>query len=235
MIVTIHQPHYLPWLGYFDKADRADILILLDDVQYKKNDWQNRNKIRTSQGSQWLTVPIISNFGQKIHEVQIDNSSQWRKAHLRAIELNYGKAKFFEKYIPEITKIYETEWERLIDINMAFLKVLIQWLNIETQIILSSNYQVTEESTQRLVDLCLQFKADTYLSGADGGKYLEFEKFEQNHIKVETQDYCHPVYEQLWCNDNNPFISHMCALDLLFNHGEESLKVLRNGVSTLGG
>ena len=89
MIVTIHQPQYLPWLGYFDKADRADIFVLLDNVQYTKNDWQNRNKIRTSQGAQWLTVPIISNLGQKISDVKIDNTKNWRKAHLNAIKLNY--------------------------------------------------------------------------------------------------------------------------------------------------
>jgi len=235
MIVTIHQPQYLPWLGYFDKADRADIFILLDNVQYKKNDWQNRNKIRTSQGSQWLTVPVISNFGQKIIDVKIDQKQNWQKAHCSAIKLNYGKAKYYEKYISEIEDIYQQKWEYLVDINMILLEKIVGWLGITTRLVRSSKYAVAEESTQRLVDLCLQFDANTYLSGADGEKYLEFEKFKEKNITVTTQDYCHPVYSQLWSVNNNQFSSHMSVLDLLFNHGDDSLKILRNGDSIPGG
>jgi hypothetical protein len=94
MICAIHQPQYMPWLGYFDKIDKADIFIFLDDVQFKKNEWQNRNKIRTAQGWQWLTVPILHEFGQKIADVHIDNKRKWRHTHLRSIQLNYGKYLF---------------------------------------------------------------------------------------------------------------------------------------------
>jgi len=228
MIVTIHQPQYLPWLGYFDKADRADIFILLDDVQYKKNDWQSRNKIRTSQGWQWVTVPIISNFGQKIMDVKIDHKNNWNRSHLNAIKLNYSKAKFFKEYIEEIEEILSKEWECLVDLNIAFIRKIIMWLGVTTKIARSSDYPSEEKSTQRLIDLCLEFDADMYLSGIDGGKYLEFEKFKEKNVEVAMQDYSHPEYFQLWGGQGNPFLSHLSVLDLLFNHGSESLKILKN-------
>ena len=228
MIVTIHQPQYLPWLGYFDKADRADIFVLLDNVQYTKNDWQNRNKIRTSQGAQWLTVPIISNLGQKISDVKIDNTKNWRKAHLNAIKLNYRKAPFYNQYIAQIESLYDQSWTHLVDINIAFIEKIIGWLNIQTKIVRASSYHAAEESTQRLVDLCVHFKADTYLSGADGGKYLAFEKFAERNIEVQTQNYQHPVYSQLWTKaKSEDFLSHMSVLDLLLNCGEQSINEIR--------
>lgn len=228
MIVTIHQPQYLPWLGYFNKAYRADIFIILDNVQFTKNDWQNRNRIRTSQGWQWLTVPVLHDHGQAINEVKIDNKKNWRKAHYNALQMNYAKAPFFKDYIGFFESLYAREWDLLTDVNMAVIDQVIQWLGVETKVVKSSDYPSTDESTQRLIDLCKQFNASTYLSGADGGKYMDISKFEENGIQLEIQDFQHPVYPQLWTDGNNDnFISHMSVVDLLFNYGSESLELIK--------
>jgi hypothetical protein len=228
MIVTVHQPQYLPWLGYFDKADRADQFILLDDVQYKKNDWQNRNKIRTAQGWQWLTVPVLSNFGQTINEVKINTATPWRRTHLNAIKLNYVKSKYLKDYLPVLEDIYHEDWQMLVDLNVVLIEQIIRWLGITTRIVRSSAYEATPESTQRLVDLCQHLQASTYLSGADGEKYLDFERFTAQGIRVEIQNYRHPSYQQLWCKETSDFYTHLSIFDLLFNHGPESLEILRN-------
>ncbi|MCR4337180.1 MAG: WbqC family protein, partial [Candidatus Omnitrophica bacterium] len=226
MIATIHQPQYLPWLGYFDKAARADIFILLDDVQFKKNDWQNRNKIRTSQGWQWLTVPVIHDFGQTIMEVKINNQTDWRKAHFQAINLNYRKAPYFDQYIDFFRSVYEREWEYLVDLNIFLIEKFIEFLGIKTRIVRSSKYHLEEKSTQRLIRLCNLVNVDTYIAGAGGSAYANFGEFEESRIHVIVQEYQHPVYPQLWQNSEKGFMSHLAAIDLLFNCGDRSLPVL---------
>ncbi len=173
MIVTIHQPQYLPWLGYFDKISRADIFILLDNVQFKKNEWQNRNRIRTPQGWQWLTVPVLHDFGTKINEMKINNRDTWRKKHLRALELNYAKAPYFDMYFPHFQQILEMEWDNLSGINICLVGKLMELLGIKTKTVLASQYEASAHKTLRLVDLCRHFGACTYLSGEGGLQYLE--------------------------------------------------------------
>lgn len=229
MIVTIHQPQYLPWLGYFDKADRAEVFILLDDVQFKKNEWQNRNKIRTSQGWQWLTVPVLHDFGQKINEVRINNKIDWKKSHFKALQMNYSKAPFYHQYIAEFELIYKKDWEFLVDINVYFIERMLEFLGMKTKIVLSSQFKVMEDATQRLVELCRKYKATTYISGKDGQKYMDDKLFKESNIQIVTQDYRHPVYSQQWNNESEKgFLSHMSIVDVLFNHGPDSLKIIRN-------
>ncbi len=228
MIVTIHQPQYLPWLGYFNKAYQADIFIILDNVQFTKNDWQNRNRIKTSQGWQWLTVPVLHDHGQSINEVKIDNKKNWCKAHFNALQMNYSKAPYFTDYVGFFESVYSKEWNLLSDINKAIIEQIIQWLGIETKIVTASDYVSTDESTQRLIDLCKEFEATTYLSGVDGKKYMDIEKFKENGIELEIQDFQHPVYPQLWTDGKNEnFISHMSAIDLLFNYGPKSSELVK--------
>src|SRR5207253_7130508 len=116
MRVAIHQPQFLPWLGYLDKIDQADLFVVLENVQFKKNEWQNRNRIRTAQGWQWMTVPVLHDFGQKINETKINNKVSWRQDHLRAVELNYRKAPHFDRYFPHFENVLAQEWEKLADI-----------------------------------------------------------------------------------------------------------------------
>ena len=228
MIVSIHQPQFLPWFGYFDKIASSDVFILLDNVQFKKNEWQNRNKIKTPQGWQWLTVPILHDFGQKISEVKINNQIKWRESHLKTIYLNYKKSPFFGNYINFFEELYGQSWECLGDINIFVIKKISWVLGIQTKIVKASDYQATEDNTQRLIDLCEFVGADSYLSGRDGPNYLDLDKFASNNIKVVVQDYQHPVYQQLWAGRNNEgFVSHLAIIDLLFNYGKDSFKVLK--------
>src|SRR5438094_6523304 len=122
--VAIHQPQYLPWLGYLDKLDRSDLFVLLDTVQFKKNEWQNRNRIRTAQGWQWLTVPVLHKFGQRLYEVRINQQIDWQGRHLRALEMNYGRAPYRDRYLEGLREIYRRSWDRLTEVNLA----VIHWL-----------------------------------------------------------------------------------------------------------
>jgi len=226
MIVTIHQPQYLPWLGYFDKIRRSDIFVFLDNVQFKKNEWQNRNKIKTDQKWQWLTVPVIHKFSQKINEVEINNTDRWGKKHLNALITNYSKAPFFKDYIDFFEQAYTRSWQLLVDINIHLIQYLNQALGIlNKKVVLSSDYETRKGRTERLVDLCKQLKGDIYLSGRDGAKYLELDEFKKEGIQVAFQDYKHPIYPQLF-GDFEPYLS---VVDILFNCGPESLSIISKG------
>ena len=225
MKIAIHQPQYLPWLGYFDKMDRADVFVLLDDVQYKKNEWQNRNKIRNVRTSQWLTVPVLYRFGQKINEVRINNKDNWRGKHYKSIETNYSRAPHFGKYAAFFRHSFEREWEKLEDVNFHFIEYLKEALGIKTVLARSSSFSVKGRSTSKLVNLCKKLKADTYISGAGGREYLDAELFRKNGIKLEFQDYAHPAYKQVY----DGFEPYMSVVDLLFCHGKNALHIIREG------
>jgi len=220
LIVAVHQPQYLPWLGYFDKIRQADIFCYLDNVQYKKNDWQNRNRIKTSQGWQWITVPVRFQFPEKICEVKIDPTMKWRKKHLQALVTNYHRAPFFEQYIGLYEHIYSEDWVYVSELNIDFIERLKDALGLgQKPAIRSSQLELREDPTDRLIDICKAVKADTYLSGQDGIKYMDLERFKENSIKVIIQDFKHPVYQQMF----NEFQSHMSVVDLLFNCGPGSI------------
>ena len=220
MIVAVHQPQYLPWLGYFDKIRQADVFCYLDSVQYKKNDWQNRNRIKTSQGWQWLTVPVRFQFPEKICEVKINPMVNWRKKHLQALVTNYRRAPYFETYIEVYEQVYSEDWELVSELNIHFIERLINALGLSQKpAVKSSQLDLREEPTDRLIDICKEVQADTYLAGQDGMKYMDLERFKENGIEVIIQDFKHPVYPQIF----NDFESHMSVVDLLFNCGPESL------------
>ena len=226
MIVSIHQPQYLPWLGYFSKIDRSDTFIFLDNVQFKKNEWQNRNRIRTAEGWQWITVPVLHKFLQKISEVEINNTVQWNKKHLNALITNYSKAPFFKEYIGFFEQAYAQDWKYLVDINIHIIQNLVKLMGIPNKkLILASKFESREGPNERLVDLCGQVGGDIYLSGKDGAQYMDLDIFEKEGIKIIFQDYKHPQYPQLF-GSFEPYIS---ILDLLFNCGPESLSILRKG------
>lgn len=221
MIIAVHQPQYLPWLGYFDKMRKADVFCYLDNVQYKKNEWQNRNRIKTVRDPQWLTVPVRYRFPQKINEVEINNSVNWRRKHLHAMVTNYSKAAYFSEYIEFFEEVYSMEWRTLSELNVFLIDRIREMLNLqEKQTVLASKLDLSSEPTGRLVDICKVLGGDTYLSGPDGVKYMNMEKFEQQGIKVVVQEFRHPEYPQLY----GDFVSHLSIVDLLFNCGPESLQ-----------
>ena len=228
MIVAIHQPQYLPWLGYFDKMLKADVFCYLDKVQYKKNEWQNRNRIKTANGWQWLTVPVIFRFPQRIGEVGIDHRANWGHKHLQALITNYRRAPHFERYISVFEQIYGSRWESIVELNLSVIKCLREMLGIGGKPdVRASSLDCSEEPTDRLIDICRALGADTYLAGPDGAGYMDLDRFAERGVQVLTQRFEHPVYPQLF----HGFQSHLSVVDLIFNCGPDSAEVIRNAKS----
>lgn len=226
MIVAAHQPQYLPWPGYFDKMDRCEVFCYLDDVQYKKNEWQNRNRIKTANGWQWLTVPVRYHFPEKICEVQPAPEVFWQRKHLQALVSNYGKAPYFSEVMEALQPLYDRQWANLAELNISMSERLRALLGIRPQTILRSSQMVLrQEPNDRLVDICKRVGADTYLAGAGGGQYMNLERFGEQGVKVIFQNYRPPVYPQRF----EGFVSQLSVLDLLFNCGPHSIEILRNG------
>lgn len=224
MIISIHQPEHLPWLGFFNKLASSDIFILLDNVPFRKNYFQNRNRIRTKEGWIWLTVPILTKdkFGQKINEVMIDNSLNWQRKHLLSIEQNYGRALYFDEYKDFFLQLYNRDWQRLVELNTELIRCLSSSLGIKTRIIEASSLNISGSSTDLLLAICKEVGAKIYISGRFGRDYLDESKFAQEGIKIVYQEFHHPEYKQVF----ETFIPDMSALDLLFNYGKNGGKML---------
>ena len=223
MIVAVHQPQYLPWLGYFDKINKADVFCYLDNVQYKKNEWQNRNRIKTAEGWQWITTPVIYRFSQKMNEVKINNSVNWRRKHLQALITNYNRAPFFREYIDFFEEVFSKDWEFLSGLNVYLIEKLREILNLKEKLtVKASDLNLSDDPTDRLIDICKSFGGDIYLSGEDGIKYMNLVRFKERGVKVIVQDFRHPRYPQLF----GDFQSHMSIVDLLFNCGPESIEII---------
>ncbi len=224
MIVAVHQPQYLPWLGYFDKIDKADVFVLLDNVQFKKNEWQNRNKIKTADGWQWLTVPVLYKFPQLINEVEVNNKERWQHRQQQAIVSNYKKAPFWKLLEGFFGDIFTTKWHTISELNIAVVRKLADSLGIDTPLYVASELgQFPDDPDQRLIAITKHFGADSYLAGSGGKDYMNLEKYDNNGIRVLFQEYTHPVYDQLF----GGFEPYMSVLDLIFNHGNDSLRILR--------
>jgi len=225
MIIAIHQPQYIPWIGYFHKLDQSDVFVLLDNVQYKKNEWQNRNRIKTSHGWQWLTVPMNHRFPQMISEVRINNRVRWRQKHLHAVQTNYGKATFFKDYFPVLQEIWSQKWELLSPLNIHIIKRMAELLGIDTKLYVASDLgkDFAFEPNRRLIEICNHFGAEVYLSGQGGKGYLDMELFGKEGIEVLIQEINHPNYQQLY----GEFQPNLSIIDLLFNCGSEAINLIR--------
>ncbi len=226
MIVAIHQPNYIPWLGYFYKIYLCDIFVYLDDVPYTKNSIINRNKLKTAQGAAWLTVDVLSKgrYGQLIKDVEINNNVPWSKNHWKTISQNYAKAPYFTEYRSFFEQIYLKRWERLADLNESLIGATCQLLGLRNaKFVKSSSLEVSGASTQLLVNICKVVGADTYLAGFGSKKYMDEAAFEKASLKFRYSDFKRPTYRQLW----GDFIPDLSIIDLLFNEGERSLEILK--------
>lgn len=224
MRISIMQPTYLPWLGYFELMYNCDIFVFLDDVQFVKKTWHHRNKLKSVNGELLLTVPILSKgkYKQYIKDVVIDNESPWMRKHLKTIIINYCKASFFNKYIQRLESIYSFNYQKLIDLNLAIIEFLKQEIGIDTKIICSSDLNVNGFKNDKIISICKSLKADILYNTWGAKEILDLELFDKNGIKLILQEYKHPVYRQL----NGNFISHLSALDLLLNEGDKSLEII---------
>src|SRR3989475_3979057 len=192
MRIAIHQPQYLPWLGYLDKLDRTDIFVLLDNVQFKKNEWQNRNRIRTAQGWQYLTVPVLHEFPQRLDQVRISNQADWRRKHQTALETHYRKAQHYDRYAPAFRALYSRGWERLAPLNIEVIRVLTEAFGITTRLVEASRFTARDDQTGRLGDLCKMLGADRYLAGKGGRAYMNLAEFEEAGTKREFMGFAIP-------------------------------------------
>jgi hypothetical protein len=228
--ITILQPSYMPWLGYFDQINKSDIFIFYDDVLYTKNDWRNRNRIKTPAGPTWLTIPVnIKNRLRNqllIKDVSISDPQILSK-HLEKLQLNYKKSQFFKHFYDMISPIFNTEYYQLADLNIDIIKIISKYLGIKKVTFLRSselNIKNNIDPTKRLIDICKELQATHYLSGTSANKYLKEELFYKNKIKLEYQEYKHPTYKQLW----GEFIPYLSIIDLICNEGPHSLRILKN-------
>jgi len=232
MIVSITQPAYLPWAGYFDRIARSDLHIVLDSVPLQRGSrdrFTNRNRIRTPQGSQWLTIPVRTPSGQQplIRDVVIDSSQRWQARHLGALVANYSRSAYFGEHAEWFESFYQHRWTRLTDVIEFSTGYLLDVLGIATRRITSSDLRAQGAKSECLLALCQEVGADVYLSGALGREYLDTAAFEEAGISIEYHEYNTPAYVQAFPG----FVPNLSVVDLIANHGEMSNSILQGNTA----
>ncbi len=230
MILTGHQPNYLPYPGFFEKIARADRFLVVDNVQFVKRGsfgWMHRNRIRTPspQGWDWLSLPVLSKgrFHQRIDEAKLDNALPWGRKHWRALEFHYRRAPHFKEHADVFREIYERPWESFCELSCALLEVILRLLGLPSKIERTSALGITGESSELVLAMCRATGADTYLSGVHGRDYLDVAAFEKAGVKLVFQDFVCPEYPQCW---PGPFVPNLSVVDLIFNCGDRSRGML---------
>jgi hypothetical protein len=223
--LVVLQPGYLPWLGFFDQMRRSDVFVYYDDVQFDKHGWRNRNRIKSPSGPQWLTVPVLHHGkGQPlITETLIDGRTDWARKHIGTLRQYYAKAPYVKRYLPELEELLNQPWTRIVDLDIAVVDRMAGWLKLSPNVVRASELGVGGAQSERLINLCVHFGAQRYLSGSAARDYLEVGAFEQRGIEVVWQDYRHPVYPQ----QHEPFVPYLSAIDLLLNCGDDSVSILK--------
>jgi len=225
MIISSHQPIYLPWPGFFFKAMNADCMVLLDDVQFPRGrGWVNRNRLKNKLGELWLTVPVWKKGRglQIIRNVEICNERNWRRKHLRSIVDNYANAPYLEDYLPILESIYQENNHLLIGLNFQIIKFIWEALSLKTGLYLQSDLGVKGTGTELIVNICKYLKAETYLTFPIVEKHLDVNKINRSGIKTKFVNFHPPVYPQLW----GEFIANLSTLDMLFNCGVRSREII---------
>jgi hypothetical protein len=235
VILAAHQPSYLPWLGYLDKMAQADVFVVMDNLQYEAQNFQNRNRCKLNSGAGWLTVPLERGAqSDLICDKRIQNGGSprehWQRKTWATIKIHYGRAPHFDRYAEELEEVYTRPWERLVDLDMHILELARRWLDITRPVLTASSLSLEGERSERIVDMCQKVGAKVYLSGRGGSTdYLDLEAFRRAGITVAWQDFAHPIYPQRY--PERGFISHLCFLDLLLNCGPESGDILRSATA----
>ena len=230
--VAILQSNYIPWKGYFDIINNSDVFVFMDDAQYTKNDWRNRNKIKTATGAQWLTIPvkISGKFGQRISETEI-NSNNWWSKHSQTIKQNYSKSPFFSYLFDDLDNMLRSfkEEKSLSVINQSLIQMICKKMGIATKITNSTDYFSLNEldqfsSNERILSICQKENATTYISGQAARSYIDTDLFSSRNIAISWTDYSnYPMYTQLY----GEMVHEVSVIDLIFNNGKESLGYLK--------
>jgi hypothetical protein len=225
--VGIVQSNYLPWKGYFDLINSVDEFILYDEVQYTRRDWRNRNRIKSRDGLQWLTVPVVvkGRYRQTIRETRVSDPG-WARRHWEAIRHSYARAPWFPAYEGQFAELYRRcSFEFLSEANRFFLEAICGLLGIETKLSWAADYQMVPGRTERLVELCRQAGASRYLSGPSARAYLDEGLFARAGIAVDYMDYGgYPEYPQVF----PPFEHGVSIVDLIFNTGPEARRYMKS-------
>ena len=231
MIITIHQPEHLPWLGFFNKLSKAEIFVILDSVPYRKNYFQNRNKIIGSNGEQYIGIPTV-NVGRiegtiATTKIAIDGNAKWKTKYLNTIRMSYGKHPYFNEVFPILETAIMMETDLLADINIAIFTSFAEKMGFSPKYVRSSTLDVSGAKSDLILDICKNLKADTYIAGPSGRDYLDMQSFRNAGIRVVFNDYKHPEYPQ---RKTETFVPYMSALDLLMNCGfEEGRRIILEG------
>lgn len=227
IILSLHQPNFIPWIGFFYKIAKSDIFVFIDEVQFIKRSYINRVKIKTVTGTKWMTVPVKTKgrYYQKINEVEIDNERDWKKKILGLIKMNYSKSPFYEKYFYHLNDYLMRDYHLLTEFNIGIIKWLLSELSIKTKIYKSSEIiEEVDDPTERIIKICKKFNAEIYLSGFGGNNYQEVDVFKKSIIEPIVYDFKHPVYSQLW----DDFVSGLSIIDYLFNTDIKEIKEFIN-------
>jgi hypothetical protein len=222
--LVVLQPGYLPWLGYFDLLQKADVFVHYDDVPFDKHGWRNRNRMKGLKGAVWLTVPVLHSgrAGQSILDVEIDDRRDWRRKHLSTVTQSYARAPFIDAVLPRLRDILEQPWPRLVNLDLALIDWLAAEIGIATPRHRASELDIGGDRNERLINLCNHFGATRYISGNAAQDYLDKARFAAAGIEVIWHNYVHPTYSQ----QHGEFVPNLSVLDLILNVGIESLAVL---------
>jgi hypothetical protein len=222
--LVVLQPGYLPWLGYFDLLQKADVFVHYDDVPFDKHGWRNRNRMKGPKGAVWLTVPVLHSgrAGQSILDVEIDDRRDWRHKHLSTVAQSYARAPFIDAVLPRLRDILEQPWPRLVNLDLALIDWLAAEIGIATPRHRASELDIGGDRNERLINLCHHFGTTRYISGNAAQDYLDKARFAAAGIEVVWHNYAHPTYAQ----QHGEFVPNLSVLDLILNVGGESLAVL---------
>ena len=225
MIISTHQPYFIPYAGFFYKAQQSDIFVILDNVQFPQGTtWISRNRLKNDQGTLWLTVPVWKKgLGlQAVCDVRICHTFRWIAKHLASIKCAYRRAPYLADHMPFVEDTYRARFENLIDLNMAFIRYLFQQLNIDTEIKLQSELGILSSGHQLLVDICRQLGASVYLAQPAARKYLDSGLFQKKSLQIQFLKPPAWIYPQLW----GPFVANLSVFDMLFNCGPKAHEIL---------
>jgi hypothetical protein len=223
--IGVIQSSYVPWRGYFDFIASVDAFVFHDDIQYTKNDWRNRNRIKTPKGTEWLTVPVhYKEVSQLICETSIDHSTAWQKKHFRKMQESYREAPYAQVALDILASVQVEQSETISNLNMELTKRICAYLCITTPLIASSDLFLVGKKTDRLIDLLKKLSATTYLSGPSADAYLDKDAFRKNDIRLEYKSYDYGPYPQLW----GPFEGAVTVLDLIANCGPDAKNGIRS-------
>lgn len=230
-VVTVHQPEHLPWLGFFNKMAKADVFVLLDNVPFRKNYFQNRNKILGTNGEQWIGIPVSvkGHITSTIKDTQIAYSAnpKWREKYLRTVQESYGKYEFFNDIFPKLSEIITSDFVTISDVNIEIIKMFANGFGIKPQFIRGSELDVDGAKSDLILDICENLKADVYIAGPFGREYLKRDEFDERDIRVCFNDYSHPLYTQ---KKSNEFVPYLSGLDLVMNCGyKQGKEIIMSG------